>query len=60
MSLVQGYSSDDDNGPSSPSGDFFGLSNIPIAKKIRVEEPETSLKPQPAPHVLLAEVSYLP
>lgn len=57
MSLVPGYSSDEDNGPSSPTADVFGLSQIPAAKKIRVDEAGFSLKPQAAPHVL-AEVGY--
>lgn len=55
MSLVPGYSSDEDGGPSSPTNDAFGLSHIPTTKKMRVDEPEVSLKPQAAPHVL-AEV----
>lgn len=58
MSLVPGYSSDEDNGPSSPTNDAFGISQIPIAKRMRVDEPESSLKPQAAPHVL-AEASRL-
>lgn len=57
MSLVPGYSSDEDNGPSSPTRDVFGLSNIPAAKKMRVDEAGPSLIPQAAPHVL-AEVEY--
>lgn len=57
MSLVPGYSSDED-GPSSPTTDAFGLSNILTAKKIRVDEQDVSLKPQAAPHVL-AEVRTL-
>ena len=56
MSLVQGYSSDEDDGPAVQGGDVFGLGNIPAAKKMRVDEPmSVQLKPQAAPHVL-AEV----
>ena len=58
MSLVPGYSSDEDDGPSSPTNDAFGLSHIPTAKKVRVDEHGASLKPQAAPHVL-AEVRAL-
>ncbi|KAI0666344.1 pre-mRNA splicing factor [Trametes maxima] len=56
MSLVQGYSSDEDDGPRSPTNDVFGLSSLPVAKKPRVEElpsqPSTSVVPTSAPHVL--------
>ena len=52
MSLVAGYSSDEDAGPVSPTTDAFGLSNIPAAKKPRVEEPSSSLVVQAAPDVL--------
>jgi len=57
MSLVQGYSSEEDNGSSSPTNDTFGLSRLPTTKKIRVEEPQSLLQPQAAPHVL-AEVAH--
>ncbi|KAH9912245.1 pre-mRNA splicing factor [Epithele typhae] len=33
MSLVQGYSSDEDDGPLSPTTDAFGLSSLPASKK---------------------------
>lgn len=55
MSLITGYSSDEDNGPVSPTADAFGLSNLPAAKKLRVEDPVSSLVVQAAPDVL-AEV----
>lgn len=55
MSLVPGYSSDEDEGTSMSNNDAFGISNLPTAKKIRIDEPELLLKPQAAPHVL-AEV----
>jgi pre-mRNA-processing factor 17 len=58
MSLVQEYSSDEDSDSSSLKNDAFGLHNLPISKKIRVEAPESSLQPQAAPHVL-AEVRHL-
>ncbi|KAF7978892.1 hypothetical protein HWV62_44397 [Athelia sp. TMB] len=53
MSLVQGYSSDEDDGAAVQGGDVFGLGNLPAAKKMRVDEPmSVQLKPQAAPHVL--------
>ena len=55
MSLVQGYSSDEDDGPHPATNDAFGLTSIPVAKKLRVDEPSTSLVPTSAPDVL-AEV----
>lgn len=60
MSLVQGYSSDEDDGVRVPTNDAFGLANLPVAKKLRVEDsqPSTSLVPTSAPDVL-AEVSVL-
>ncbi|EEB90443.1 hypothetical protein MPER_11350, partial [Moniliophthora perniciosa FA553] len=52
MSLVQGYSSgeDEDVNPT----DVFGLSSIPVAKKIRTEESSMSapVLTEAAPHVL--------
>ncbi|KII93704.1 hypothetical protein PLICRDRAFT_131754 [Plicaturopsis crispa FD-325 SS-3] len=51
MSLVQGYSSDEDNDTTSVSNDVFGLSSIPAAKKARVEQP-TNVAPSAAPDVL--------
>jgi pre-mRNA-processing factor 17 len=57
MSLVQGYSSDEDDGSLSLTSDAFGLSRLQTAKKIRVEEPRSPLQPQAAPHVL-AEVAH--
>ena len=56
MSLVQGYSSDEDDGPRVPTNDAFGLSALHASKKPRVDEPSTSLVPTSAPDVL-AEVS---
>ncbi|GBE78419.1 Pre-mRNA-processing factor 17 [Sparassis crispa] len=53
MSLLPGYSSDEDYATSlSASADTFGLSAIPAAKKIRLDEPATSISPQAAPDVL--------
>ena len=57
MSLVQGYSSGEDDGPQVSSNDVFGLSSLPVAKKPRVDEPSTSLVPTSAPDVL-AEVCW--
>ncbi len=56
MSLVAGYSSDEDNGSFSPTTDAFGLMNIPAAKKIRVDEPATSVQNVQAAPDVLAEV----
>lgn len=59
MSLVQGYSSDEDNGPVTSMNDAFGLSILPASKKPRVEQPSSSrMVVEAAPHVL-AEVSSL-
>ena len=52
MSLVTGYSSDEDAGPVSPMTDAFGLSKLPVVKKPRVDEPSSSLVVQAAPDVL--------
>ncbi|KAG7452313.1 pre-mRNA splicing factor [Guyanagaster necrorhizus] len=52
MSLVQGYSSGEDD-DIDISKDVFSLSSIPSAKKMRTSEPpRTSLVTQAAPHVL--------
>lgn len=57
MSLVTGYSSsDDDEGPSSYAQDAFGLSKLPTAKKIRVDEPPSSSVALTAAPDVLAEV----
>ena len=56
MSLVAGYSSDEDNGPASPTNDAFGLSNIPASKKMRVDEASSSLQTIQAAPDVLAEV----
>jgi len=60
--LLEGYSSDEDNGPLSTTTDVFSLSSLPATKKIRVDEPSGSKstldvipQPQAAPDVL-AEV----
>ncbi len=58
MSLLAGYSSDEDDGPSSNSNDTFGLSSIPVTKRLRVEEPASGLIVTAAPDVL-AEVRSL-
>ena len=56
MSLVQGYSSDEDDGPVAAANDAFGLASIPVAKKLRTDEPSSSkVTIEAAPHVL-AEV----
>lgn len=55
MSLVAGYSSDEDEAHISSSTDAFGLSSIPAVKKIRVDEPTSSTPMsgvQAAPDVL--------
>ena len=52
MSLVQGYSSDEDDGPVTTSSDVFGLTNLPANKKLRVNNPAVELKVEAAPHVL--------
>ncbi len=52
MSLITGYSSDED-GPAASTKDVFGLSKLPAAKKVRVDEPPSSgLVVQAAPDVL--------
>ena len=53
MSLIQGYSSGEDEGPVSPTNDAFGLVSLPAAKKPRVESPNPmSVVPHSAPDVL--------
>ena len=53
MSLVQEYSSGEDEGPVSPTHDAFGLASLPATKKPRVETPEPmSIIPHSAPDVL--------
>jgi len=53
MSLVQGYSSGEDEGPVSPTNDAFGLALLPATKKPRVGPPKpTSDIPHSAPDVL--------
>lgn len=52
MSFLAGYSSDEDNGPSSPTGDAFGLSKLPTAKKPRVEDVASGIVVTAAPDVL--------
>jgi pre-mRNA-processing factor 17 len=54
MSLVQGYSSDEETGSPPPAGDVFGLSAIHTAKKLRVQEAEkpTNAISNSAPFVL--------
>ena len=53
MSLIQGYSSGEDDGPVSPTNDAFGLASLPVAKKPRVEaQKPTSVIPLSAPDVL--------
>ena len=53
MSLIQGYSSGEDEGPVSPTNDAFGFASLPAAKKPRVEPPKpTPVIPHSAPDVL--------
>ncbi|KAA1468487.1 pre-mRNA splicing factor [Dentipellis sp. KUC8613] len=54
MSLVQGYSSDEDDASSQKNTDVFGLASIPAIKKPRVEDytPSASTALTAAPHVL--------
>lgn len=53
MSLIQGYSSGEDEDPVSPTNDAFGLASLPAAKKPRVEvQKPTSVIPHSAPDVL--------
>ncbi len=59
MSLVQGYSSDEDDVSHTPTNDVFGFTSLHAAKKPRVDEPSTSLVPTSAPDVL-AEVCDQP
>ena len=56
MSLVQGYSSDEDDMSTKPSEDAFGISSIPAQKKRRMEESAVTRVESSAPDVL-AEVS---
>ncbi|OSX67807.1 hypothetical protein POSPLADRAFT_1072557 [Postia placenta MAD-698-R-SB12] len=57
MSLLQGYSSDEDDTSISAANDAFGLSSLPTAKKARIDEAsgsgsEVTIKPLAAPDVL--------
>jgi len=53
MSLVQGYSSDEDG--DTIQTDAFGISDLPVAKKVRTDVSGQKIVPDAAPHVL-AEV----
>lgn len=55
MSLVPGYSSDEDSELVSTTEDAFGLSKLPAAKKPRTDESASRLELKAAPDVL-AEV----
>ena len=55
MSLLAGYSSDEDGGPDL-SKDAFLINSLPVTKKPRVEQP-VALAPVAAPHVL-SEASF--
>ncbi|KIY47062.1 pre-mRNA splicing factor [Fistulina hepatica ATCC 64428] len=57
MSLVQGYSSDEDDYPINPN-DVFGLSSISAAKKARIDEPTAVPVTETAPHVLAEDVLH--
>jgi len=50
------YSSDEDD--VTAINDAFGLSKLPVSKKLRTQEAQDKLVPQAAPHVL-AEVRPL-
>jgi len=53
MSLIQGYSSGEDEGPVSLTNDAFGLASLPATKKPRVGPPKPmSVIPHSAPDVL--------
>lgn len=52
MSLVQGYSSDEDDVQMAQGDDTFGLSAIPTSKKARVENQVVSMVETSAPDVL--------
>ncbi|KAI0344157.1 pre-mRNA splicing factor [Trametopsis cervina] len=52
MSLVQGYSSEEDDGPIIDANDAFGLAALPATKRPRVEASSSSLTVEAAPHVL--------
>jgi pre-mRNA-processing factor 17 len=52
MSLQPGYSSDEEESRTQVKNDLFGLANIPVTKKIRVEGDPASIVPQAAPDVL--------
>lgn len=53
MSLIQGYSSGEDEGSDLLADDAFGLASLPVTKKPRVEPPKPlSVVPHSAPDVL--------
>ncbi|PPQ92678.1 hypothetical protein CVT25_013985 [Psilocybe cyanescens] len=52
MSLPVAYSSDEEDHIASISKDAFGLASLPSAKKARVEEEQTPVPRDAAPHVL--------
>ena len=53
MSLIQGYSSGEDEGPVSLTNDAFGLASLPATKKPRVDPPKPApVIPHSAPDVL--------
>ncbi|CAL1696273.1 unnamed protein product [Somion occarium] len=52
MSLIVGYSSDEDGEPVISTNDAFGLSGLPVAKKPRVEDPVSPPTLEAAPDVL--------
>ncbi|KAI6133313.1 pre-mRNA splicing factor [Pisolithus croceorrhizus] len=49
MSLVQGYSSDEDD---VATNDAFGISNLPLTRRSRADEAEQKIVADAAPHVL--------
>lgn len=58
MALVQGYSSDEDDGHVPSANDAFGLASITTKDKIQAEQPQsTSLVHSAAPDVL-SEVCF--
>jgi pre-mRNA-processing factor 17 len=56
MSLIQDYSSGEDEGAVLSTKDAFGLTSLPVTKKNRVEGAATIMVTQAAPAVL-SEVS---
>jgi pre-mRNA-processing factor 17 len=60
MSLGLNYSSDEEEIIKTVSKDAFGLSSLPQAKKLRVEEPSVAANADAAPYVLSEVSSSVP